>query len=463
MKGLTPKTIADACEGKYFGPEDAINIEIKNVVIDSRQAGDGTLFIPIKGQRVDGHDYIKQVFEKGAACVLSEKELTDVNGKPYVLVKSTKTAIRLLAKYYLDVLGIKVVGITGSVGKTSTKEMVASVLSQRYNTLKTAGNFNNEIGLPLTVFRLTEENEVAVLEMGVDHFGDMDMLAEIARPYIGVFTTIAECHLDNLGDRDGVLRAKTEMFKYMPEGARVVVNADDDKLCTIDSVNGYKTIRVSVNNKEDVFATEIVPRGIEGTDCCIHIGDEIIDVHIAIPGKHMVHNALSAAAVGKLLGLSNQEIKKGIEAADTIAGRCHIVHRRGITIIDDCYNANPKSMRAAIELLSMAETRKIAILGDMFELGSDELELHYNIGKYAVEKGIDYIICIGERSTYMAKGAKDALDFIEKDSKSRLCKVISISDLDAVKDIIENLLKPDDIVLLKASHGMEFNKILDMI
>ena len=253
------------------------------------------------------------------------------------------------------------------------------------------------------------------------------------------------------------------MFKYMPEGARVVVNADDDKLCTIDSVNGYKTIRVSVNNKEDVFAAEIVPRGIEGTDCCIHIGDEIIDVHIAIPGKHMVHNALSAAAVGKLLGLSSQEIKKGIEAADTIAGRCHIVHRRGITIIDDCYNANPKSMRAAIELLSMAETRKVAILGDMFELGSDELELHYNIGKYAVEKGIDYIICIGERSTYMAKGAKDALDFIEKDSKSRLCKVISISDLDAVKDIIENLLKPDDIVLLKASHGMEFNKILDMI
>ena len=462
MKGMTPEAIAKACNGTYFGPEEAKNIEITGVAIDSRKVEKGFLFIPIKGQRVDGHDFIDQVLAKGASLTLSEKELP--GNKTYILVKSTKEAIRALAKYYLDVLDVKVVGITGSVGKTSTKEMIASVLSQKFNVHKTKGNFNNEIGLPLTVFELTNYHDIAVLEMGISHFGDMDMLAEIARPDICVITNIAECHLENLGDRNGVLKAKTEVFKYMNSDAVVVLNGDDDLLRGVKEVNGKAPIFFGIENYNDIVALDIQNKGIEGTTCKIRTKEAgEFDAVINIPGKHMVYNALAATAVGKALGLSNEEIKAGLSSAATIAGRCNIVHKGNITLIDDCYNANPQSMQAALDLVSMVDGRKIAILGDMFELGPDELELHYNIGKYAVEKGIDYVVCVGERSEYMYKGALNAIEMLDSKAPNCLCKSIHVPSLDSMPDLMRSLLESGDTVLIKASHAMGFDAIPNMI
>ena len=223
MKHMSLREITLACGGTYYGNDASLSAEVTGVAIDSRKIEEGFLFIPIKGARVDGHDFIPQVIEKGALCTLSEKELPNAS-YPYILVDSCEQAMKDIAQHYRTALGIKVVGITGSVGKTSTKEMIASVLSQKYNVLKTAGNFNNEIGLPLTIFNIREEHEVAVLEMGINHFGEMHRLTKMAQPDICVITNIGLCHLEYLGDRDGILKAKTEMFDYMQPNAKIILN-----------------------------------------------------------------------------------------------------------------------------------------------------------------------------------------------------------------------------------------------
>ena len=239
MKGLSLAAIASACGGTCYGPEELLSREITGVAIDSRKIEEGFLFVPIKGARVDGHDFIEQVMEKGALCSLSEHSLGDVP-YPYIVVESTEQALKDLARYYRSRLNLKVIGITGSVGKTSTKELIASVLAQKYHVLKTEGNYNNEIGLPLTIFRLTEEDEIAVLEMGIDHFGEMHRLADIARPDVCVITNIGYAHLESLGSREGILKAKTEMFDHLQDEFCVVLNGDDDMLRTVSDVRGQK-------------------------------------------------------------------------------------------------------------------------------------------------------------------------------------------------------------------------------
>ena len=271
MKNLTFANIAKACGGTYIGDETQLDTTITGAVIDSRQVKEGYLFIPIKGERVDGHKFIPTVFEQGAAIVLSEHELTDPAG-PYVLVESTTDAMKKLAAFYRKSLDIKVVGITGSVGKTSTKEMIASVLEEKYSVLKTAGNFNNEIGLPLTMFRIREHHQVAVLEMGISDFGEMSRLARMAKPDIAVITNIGCCHLENLIDRDGILKAKTECFDYMKQGSLAVLNGDDDKLSTKLQVNGEPSVFYGINNEgkfgadKEIFATEVRNLGFEGME-----------------------------------------------------------------------------------------------------------------------------------------------------------------------------------------------------
>lgn len=241
MPGMTIENIAAACEGTFVGDRDLVTKEIAGAVTDSRQVQKDYLFIPIKGARVDGHDFIPQVFEKGALVVLSDHALPEETG-PYILVSSTTEAMKKIAAFYRTQLSCKVVGITGSVGKTSTKEMIASVLEQRYKVLKTEGNFNNEIGLPLTIFKIRAKHEVAVLEMGISDFGEMHRLAAMARPDIGVITNIGLCHLENLGTRDGILQAKTEMFDHLQVDGTVILNGDDDKLSTKKEVNGKPVI-----------------------------------------------------------------------------------------------------------------------------------------------------------------------------------------------------------------------------
>ena len=392
MPGMTIENIAAACEGTFVGDRNLVTKEIAGAVTDSRQVQKDYLFIPIKGARVDGHDFIPQVFEKGALVVLSDHALPEETG-PYILVSSTTEAMKKIAAFYRTQLSCKVVGITGSVGKTSTKEMIASVLEQRYKVLKTEGNFNNEIGLPLTIFKIRAKHEVAVLEMGISDFGEMHRLAAMARPDIGVITNIGLCHLENLGTRDGILQAKTEMFDHLQVDGTVILNGDDDKLSTKKEVNGKPVIFYGVGAdsafdiKKDIYATDIENHGLEGMCAKIHTPQGDFDAKIPIPGEHNVYNALAGTAVGLQLGLSIREIAQGIASVQTIAGRTNLLQVKGMTVIDDCYNANPVSMKASIDVLAHTSGRRIAVLGDMGELGAEEKELHRSIGKAVAASG----------------------------------------------------------------------------
>lgn len=456
MKNMTLENIAHSCGGTYIGDAKYRSKEVAGVVIDSRKVEKDYLFISIKGERVDGHNFIPAVFEQGAAAVLSEHKLENPQG-PYILVESTEKALKDIAAFYRSSLDIKVVGITGSVGKTSTKEMIASILETKYRVLKTAGNFNNEIGLPLTIFRLKESDEVAVLEMGISDFGEMDRLAQIAKPDIGVITNIGLCHLENLGTRDGIRKAKTEMFAHIKEGGSAVLNGDDDQLAKIMTVQGKPPVFYGKNplNLEEtpnmVYASDIENLGLEGMKGIFHFGEESLKVQIPIPGEHNVMNALAGACVGRLLGLSLEEIQRGIANAKTISGRTNLIHANDTLIIDDCYNANPVSMKASIDVLAQQKGRAIAVLGDMGELGSEEKKLHYEVGAYAAEKKIDALFCTGELSKELVKGVTENGSWSE---------VFYFDDKEALITALKEYRKAGDTILVKASHFMEFPEIV---
>lgn len=458
MKNMTLENIEKACGGRYIGTEAEKKTEVLGVVIDSRQVESGYLFVAIPGEKVDGHKFIPDVFAKGAAAVLSEQQLEDPAG-PYILVESTTKALRDLAEYYRKSLDIKVVGITGSVGKTSTKEMIASVLSEKYRVLKTEGNYNNEIGLPLTIFKIRAEHEVAVLEMGISEFGEMHRLATMANPDICVITNIGLCHLENLKTRDGILKAKTESFAHLKKDGIAILNGDDDKLSTIRQVGDKEPVFYGMEEKmeyredpkKSVYATGVENLGLYGMQARIHTPEGERDVRIPIPGEHNVYNALAATAVGLSLGLSLDQISAGILKAKTIGGRTNLLNTGSMTVIDDCYNANPVSMKASIDVLATAEGRKIAVLGDMGELGENEKKLHYEVGEYLAKKEIDVLFCAGELSEEIAKAA-------QKESKT--CEVYYFKTRDALLEQLLPFLKKGDTVLVKASHFMEYPKIV---
>lgn len=458
MKNMTLENIEKACGGRYIGTEAEKKTEVLGVVIDSRQVESGYLFVAIPGEKVDGHKFIPDVFAKGAAAVLSEQQLEDPAG-PYILVESTTKALRDLAEYYRKSLDIKVVGITGSVGKTSTKEMIASVLSEKYRVLKTEGNYNNEIGLPLTIFKIRAEHQVAVLEMGISEFGEMHRLATMANPDICVITNIGLCHLENLKTRDGILKAKTESFAHLKKDGIAILNGDDDKLSTIRQVGDKEPVFYGMEEKmeyredakKSVYATGVENLGLYGMQARIHTPEGERDVRIPIPGEHNVYNALAATAVGLSLGLSLDQISSGILKAKTIGGRTNLLNTGSMTVIDDCYNANPVSMKASIDVLATAEGRKIAVLGDMGELGENEKKLHYEVGEYLAKKEIDVLFCAGELSEEIAKAA-------QKESKT--CEVYYFKTRDALLEQLLPFLKKGDTVLVKASHFMEYPKIV---
>lgn len=460
MKHMSLEQIACACGGTYYGDESKKRLEVSGVAIDSRKIEKDFLFVPIKGERVDGHTFIPQVMENGALCTLSEQELPDTD-YPYILVKSTVQALQDIAGYYRRSLDIKVVGITGSVGKTSTKEMIASVLEQKYSVLKTAGNFNNEIGLPLTIFNIREEHEVAILEMGIDGFEQMHCLAKIARPDICVITNIGYCHLEALGDRDGVLKAKTEMFDYMNENPVIILNGDDDKLITVKEVNGQKPVFFGLSKENDYYASDIKSLGLNGTKCTLHLPDgETLTAEIHIPGNHMVYNALAGAAAGYALGLTRTEIKSGIANLIPVAGRNNLIKTNCLTVIDDCYNTNPVSMKASIDVLTNALGRSVAVIGDMKELGENENTLHFETGMYAAEKGVNIICCIGPLAKYMTEGAREAKesrDFSEEQI------VLYFETKEHFLEQIDKLINRGDTVLVKASNSMKFNEIVEKL
>ena len=450
MKNLTLENIARVCGGTYYGPADKLQEEVMSVITDSRKAEEGCLFVPIVGERVDAHKFIPQVMEAGALATLSERVLDNADF-PYIAVESSLQAVKDIAEFYLKQLQIPVVGITGSVGKTSTKEVIASVLNQKYHTLKTQGNFNNELGLPLTVFRLRDEDEIAVLEMGISDFGEMTRLAQIARPDTCVITNIGTCHLENLGDRDGVLKAKTEIFQSMKTNGHIVLNGDDDKLITVREYNGVKPVFFGLNSERDVYADQIESKGLKGVACRIHLGEDAFDVLVPTPGIHMVYNALAAAAVGRIYGLTIEEIRRGIESLETIRGRFKMIETDKFLVVDDCYNANPMSMKASLDVLHDGEGRRVAILGDMGELGEDEAALHEGVGIHAATCGIDACVCVGDLAVHIAEAARKANpDFPVYYEKTR----------ESLLEHLNDYVQKGDTILVKASHFMKFEEVV---
>ena len=452
MKNLTLRNITRACQGTYHGNESLLDREVAGVTIDSRKVEKDFLFVAINGERFNAHQFIPDTIEKGALCVVSHEDLGDTD-YPYILVEATGQALLDIAKLYRDSFDVKVVGITGSVGKTSTKEMIASVLAQKYNVHKTQGNFNNECGLPLTIFEMNEEHQVSVLEMGINHFGEMRKLSTVASPDICVITNIGVAHLEFLKTREGIMQEKTQMFQDMKPGGSVVLNGDDPLLSTIGPVKGSDPIFYGLDqDKNVIYATDVEPLGLKGTSCTIHLPEGSFSCVVPIPGIHMVSNALAGSAVASKLGLTTEEIKRGIESLPSIPGRNHIIQTDRLILLDDCYNANPVSMKASLDVLNMGIGRKVAVLGDMGELGPDYAALHRSVGEYAAEIGIDLVCAIGPMSKEIAEGAAS-------DGTKALWFETKADFLAQTKDI----LKDGDNVLIKASHGMEFPEIVEAL
>ena len=452
MRNMTLENIAKCLNKPLCGAAGKEQQEIAGAVLDSRKVEEGFAFFATRGEKVDGHSFIPQVAEKRAAVVICEEAPTVEI--PYILVEDTFTALKEVAAFYREQLNIPFVGVTGSVGKTSTKEMIAAALGAKFHVLKTQGNFNNEVGLPLTILGIREEHEVAVVEMGISDFGEMHRLSRIAKPDVCVITNIGQCHLENLIDRDGVLKAKTEIFDYMQEDGYVVLNGDDDKLATVKEVKGKAPFFFGLQESENktALATDIQNHGLFGSDFKMSLFGKELEASVPLPGQHMVINALAAATVGKLLGMEEEDILKGIASVQATGGRSNIMKLADKTVIDDCYNANPVSMKAAIDLLMMAQGRKVVILGDMFELGTEELALHREVGMYAAMARLEGMIFIGNLSKEMYEGA---------------VKLRTMPEYYPDKEAFFAAHKPEDFadttVLVKASHGMHFEEIVEWL
>ena len=460
MKQMTLQQIAQACGGKMVCPQGQIvpDTEAACVVIDSRQIEKNGIFIATRGERVDGHSFIPQVFEKGALGVVCE-ELPEVLPGVCIQVEDSFRALQDIAAYYREQLTIPVVGITGSVGKTSTKEMIAGVLSEKYTVLKTEGNFNNEIGVPLMILKIRPEHQIAVLEMGINHFGEMHNLSRMAKPDICVMTNIGQCHLEYLGTRDGILKAKSEIFDFANPKAQVIVNGDDDKLQLLGTgavpyLKPEMTLTHFGKGKQNEFyADGVTMNGLFGSSMTVHTPEGDFPMEVRLPGEHQIYNALAAAAVALKLGMTPEEIAAGAVKVQAIGGRSHLIQTERYVVLDDCYNANPVSMKAAVELLTNAAGRKVAILGDMFELGEKEAELHAGIGTFCAEHGIDVLICVGTLSANMAQAARE--------TGAAGMEVYHFEKLDSLRKELPGLLQPGDNILIKASHAMHFEKLVE--
>ncbi len=487
MMNLTLGEIAQACGGKLVlqGKNAEIDLHVSSVDVDSRKVDRGGVFIATVGEQVDGHKFIVPVFAQGGILAVTEKtpeQVEEEQGCPasdwgsYLLVEDTLQALKDIGEAYRKKLSAKVVGLTGSSGKTTTKEFIAGVLAERYRVIKTEGNYNNEIGVPLTLLRIRDEHEVAVVEMGISDFGEMHRLSKMARPDVCVITNIGQSHLKDLKSRDGILKAKSEIFDYMAEDGEICLNGEDDKLSVLTEIKGHKPhfFGWGGSSAQEVVAEDIICHGLEGSDAVLRITSPTdgkteplrVPVHVPQPGRHMVLNAAAAACVARLFGLTGDEIREGIDKVAAVNGRTNIVHLPHYTLVDDCYNANPESMRAAIELLALAETDKVAVLGDMFNLGDEYDKLHGQMGVHAVEAGIDHIICVGEASRFMYEAAVEkAKELEEAMGRPRVILYFPhrMALLERLSSDIGELIPAGSTILMKASHGMEFAEVLKFL
>ena len=453
METITVGQLLEAVHGTLLGGSQDMELTVSGVDTDSRDIHPGSLFIPLVGERFDGHAYITSALEAGAAGCLTARVRTDYReDKFYIQVGNTERALRDLAAWYKDRFQIPFVGITGSVGKTTAKDMIAAVLSVKYKVLKTEGNFNNNIGLPLTLLRLDRTHQVGVLEMGMDKPGEIDYLSDIVRPEVGVITNIGDAHIEKLGSRENIFKAKSELLPNIrKENGLVVLNADDPMLTTLRGKTPVQAVFCGKAEDADYRAQVTGGDGVSHIHCHITTPKMERDVKIPALGEHMIYPTLIAAAVGEHFGLTPDEIEDGIARFVPTRMRMNVIQREGeITILDDSYNANPQSMRAAISVLADTHSSwKVAILGDMFELGPYAPALHAGVGDYLGKRGIDCLVAVGKLSEHMAQGAREA----------GVPMVYSCADKEAAKVVLPQVVRPDSTILVKASRGMALEEL----
>ncbi len=454
MKTLNIEYIINSVEGELI--QGNAGIKITGVSIDSRTINPGDLFFAIIGEKKDGHNYIDKAVENGAKAVIVDRIVeTDAN-ITVIKVKDTTHALQELARSYRQHLrGLKVVAITGSAGKTSTKDMIGSLLQVKYKIKKTRGNLNNYYGLPLTILEFNGDEEVAVLEMGMSALGEIDLLCRIAKPDIAVITNVGETHLETLGNIENVAKGKSELIAALAEDGIAVLNYDNDYVRAMKKVfKGKQIVYYGLSPEADIYADEIINDSSNSIKFSLNYQNENINLKLDRPGRHNVYNALSAVAVARLLDLSWQNIKEGFSQVEYSALRWDVKRTdNDITIINDTYNANPLSMKAVVEAIcSMQGERIIVTLGAMLELGNREKDAHLELGQYLKDKQVDTLITVGEIASIIADGAENA--GMEK------YKIKRVKDNQKALIYLNNYLKPGDILLVKGSRGNKMEEIV---
>lgn len=454
MQVLTIKDILRATDGALISKAaNTAGMEFNGITTDSRKVCEGILFIPLVGENADGHDFIKSAIEHGASASLTEKPIDKTSGATVIRVKDTRKALGDIARYYKKKYPISSIAITGSVGKTTTKDLVYAVLAEHYNTHKTPNNFNNDIGLPLTVFGIEKEHEMAVLEMGMNHFGEIEYLANIAMPDAAIITNVGMSHIENLGSREGILKAKLEIAKQFTADNTLYINGDDEYLKQVSGL-ACKLVKFGINEDNDVRAKDIVSKGLLGTEFTVVYGDTEFRAEVQQPGIHNVYNALAAVCAGINFGVSAEECAKGLKNCVYTSQRLEVIEHKGMEIINDCYNSSPDSVRAALKVQQLSiKERRVAILGDILEMGGFADKAHYELGEFAAQAEIDMLVTAGENAKNIAEGAKAA----------GMENIIVYDKTDDVVSNISSLVKEGDSILVKASHGMKFSAITEAI
>ncbi len=441
---LTPCQVARAVGGTLLQDGSPFTA----LTTDSRAAAEGMLFIPIRGERFDGHNYIASALQSGAAgCITAVKPDTLAEGKAYILVDDTRLALGQLSGWYRGQFHIPFVQITGSAGKTTTKQMVAAVLGAKYDTLYTQGNFNNDIGTPQTLLRLMPEHEAAVIETGMNHFGEIEYLGDLVRPDFALITNVGDAHIENLGGtRQGILQAKCEIFRHLKEGGVAVLNGDDELLRGLSL--DCETVYCGKSEGCDVRVRDIVEKGIDGLSCTVSTAKHTYHLHIPAPGGFMIYPAAQAVAVAERLGLTVEEIERGVAAYESTGNRMRVTRlAEGKVVIDDSYNANPQAMAEALRNLAQTPSpRKMAILGDMGELGDLTAKAHRDLGTLTKEYGFNAVFAVGVK----AKAITETND-----------KAMWFETVAEAMDAIRAAFTPGTMALIKASHAMEFHTIAE--
>ncbi len=457
---MTVKQIAAACGGRIENCDG--NTVVSDVVTDSRKISENSVFVALRGERFDGHTFVGAALESGASVCIVDSAFVNLSGCAVLVVEDTYKALRDVATYYRSRFSIPSVAITGSVGKTSTKDMVSCVLANKYNVLKTEGNFNNEIGLPLTAFRLESATDIAVFEMGMSAFGEISRLTRIATPETAIITNIGMSHIEHLGSQENILKAKLEIVEGISGDGTVILNGDDPFLQSVAGTLPFETLTYGIENtKCDIVAVNIKAAS-DGTAFDVKIEGEMYSVKVNTPGVHHVYNALAAILVGIKYNMSATAIVEGIGKFQPQGMRQNVVKLTHYAVIKDCYNASPTSMKSGLDVLKVTlpvngdkPCRKVAVLADMLELGDFSAEAHYEVGEMVQEHGVDCFVAIGPHGEYMAKGALDR----GFDSS----KVYVYGDNDTAKTHIMNILKENDVILFKGSRGMKLEEIADYI